>query len=221
MDYLLTYDDSTLPPLHAKASFGRPLYSRDKGRRPSRAAVIPADDEAVCMATLSVIMLHVRSETRNGGGWFVDSIIFDIFRATEASQSLHQWRTTPLTAMAQLRRWVPFCRQLVLATEAFESAFSFERSVAAFGPIRKSPKWVQDRAERVQRLVHGWMRGGMLATQLFTHAQSGTTLPLLLDKNCILPFYCRFFHMRVGQSMAHISIQCIHTRVCLILRRSL
>ena len=221
MDYLLTYDDSTLPPLHAKASFGRPLYSRDKGRRPSRAAVIPADDEAVCMATLSVIMLHVRSETRNGGGWFVDSIIFDIFRATEASQSLHQWRTTPLTAMAQLRRWVPFCRQLVLATEAFESTFSFERSVAAFGPVRKSPKWVQDRAERVQRLVHGWMRGGMLATQLFTHAQSGTTLPLLLEKNCILPFYCRFFHMRVGQSMAHILIQYIHTRVCLILRRSL
>jgi hypothetical protein len=270
---------------------------------------------------------------RDGDGWYVDSVVYDLFKRTRGGEAIHQWRHTHKAISAQLRRWAHACRRLVLETSAFTIPPPKEVAVAARG--HKSVAWGRGRAKRICDLAAGWAHGGEAVDEVFPAAppgirmaewidsqlssggdrargarpagvqqvstalygsseahhsasgplqirtdappneQVGTALDrtlrdvrgatlaacsdprqsaaivnafgevarhaaahtryalapiqliatrhvelIILENMCIFSLCCRFFHMRVGRSMAHILVERICTRVCLIVSRA-
>jgi len=89
---------------------------------------------------------------------------------TAAGQTMTQWRDSHKATLAQLRRWMYFCRQLSVATKGFATPLA---QPLPHAHTRKSAAWMKDRAERVLHDIRTWADGGEMAKPIFPAAPAG------------------------------------------------
>ena len=89
---------------------------------------------------------------------------------TAAGQTMTQWRDSHKATLAQLRRWMYFCRQLSVATKGFATPLA---QPLPHAHTRKSAAWMKDRAERVLHDIRAWADGGEMAKPIFPAAPAG------------------------------------------------
>lgn len=83
---------------------------------------------------------------------------------------MSKWRGDGLPMASQLRRWLPFCKQLLVYTSCFERQWAdvtAETVGTHFECVHQKAQWVQSRGSDVSLLMRDWIRGGMDAVSLF------------------------------------------------------
>lgn len=154
------------PPLSIKRFAGRPKFSIDRTGRPFRSKALPPSDEAGCIFALIACLWTMFSPPGIESSWSVDTTVLRLFGETRAGKIMAKWRGDGLPMASQLRRWLPFSKQLVLCTSYFERDWSDEL-VETFEGVHQKPQWIQSRGMDVAALMRGWLRDGKTASSLF------------------------------------------------------
>ena len=168
-DFITVYDTPT--PLSIKTFAGRPKFSIDRTVRPFRSKALPPSEESNIMFALIACLWTMYPPPGIETSWSVDTTVLRLFSETHAAGTMARWRRDGLPIASQLRRWLPFCKQLVLATSYFSKALP--RDEGTFAGVHQKEPWIRSRATEVIRLTRMWLDDGMKAALLFNDTSVG------------------------------------------------
>ena len=197
-DFITVHD--TARPLSIMTLAGRPKFSIDKKIRPCRSRALPPLEEANCLFALMACLWTMFPPPGIETVWSVDTTVMRLFAETYASRTMAKWRGAGLPLASQLRRWLPFCKQLVLRTSYFNVRFSTS-FIASFEGVHQNEKWIRSRGADVSRIMRTWLDTGMPASAVFDTESAVPAESLEISKGGLITAHewmsSRRLHFRV------------------------
>lgn len=158
-DFISVYNLTPSVSVNVKTQ-GRAPYSIDKAPRASRSATLKEHDEVYCIS-VAIIVLYTSNADDAYEKWSINRVVNDIFKKTKAYSMLSISRSHKEIAVTnQLRRWLPFCKELAKKTSFF--------SVDEEGPIfianpQKTDvriKWMNKLTPGICKFIKEWISQG-------------------------------------------------------------
>ncbi len=153
---------------------GRAAFSIDKGPRALRSATLKDDDEVLCIGTV-IIVLYTCNADGSYEKWSINRIVNEIFKKTKAYSVLSKSRKNNNVAVTnQLRRWLPFCKDIARKTNFFNDD---ECPVFTADPQNTDLriKWMNKHAPKIFDFVKEWLKSGEKNSEILEPEVSGHT----------------------------------------------
>ena len=124
-----------------------------------RSATLKSEDEVLCIS-VAIVVLYISNTDSAYEKWSLNRVANEIFRNTKAYAILSKSRGNNNMAVTnQLRRWLPFCRELAKKSRFF----STEQCPIFISTPQNTDlriKWMNKRAPAVFEFVKQWITGG-------------------------------------------------------------
>ena len=169
-DFITVYTDAPSITSQVKTQ-GRAPYSIDKGPRAVRSATLKQDDEVFCIS-VAIVVLYTCNADGAYDKWSLNRIANEFYRNTKAFDILCKSRgNNNLAVTNQLRRWLPFCREL-----AKRSRFFSTEQCPFFSPTPQNTdmriKWMNKRGPAVFEFIKEWIEGGEKSSAIISGGEA-------------------------------------------------
>ncbi len=136
-----------------------------------RSATLKSEDEVLCIG-VALVVLYISNKDSVYEKWSLNRVANEIFMNTKAYTVLCKSRGNNNMAVTnQLRRWLPFCREL-----AKKSRFFSTEQCPIFESTPKNTdlriKWMNKRAPAVFEFVKQWITGGEKTDEIIDDVES-------------------------------------------------